>query len=356
MLIVPGDHFGMDGYLRIGFGDEVGLPARRLEPAAPDAGQPRCRRLLVCDVRSHPDRLRQRRATFRQPARRAARSACPRVRRHNADRRHRDTTAWAGFLGARRRRVATTIPLRRTARRRRDDTASRFSETPSQKSRAAARQRRLVVVETTTLDIERGEPATSHIRAALAGGAHVITANKGPVAFAYGALRRAAERADRRFLFEGAVMDGVPIFNLARETLPAVKIPGFRGVVNSTTNFMLTAMEQGQAVRRRAPGDAGEGYRGGRRVAGRRRVGRGGEDRGARERAAGGAAHAAGVEREGISRETGGSRSQGARGRTAAEAGGARVSRRDGASPPAFRPRSSRATTCWQSSKASRTR
>ncbi|MCU1384918.1 MAG: homoserine dehydrogenase, partial [Acidobacteria bacterium] len=110
----------------------------------------------------------------------------------------------------------------------------------------AARQRRLVVVETTTLDVGRGEPAIGHIRAALAGGAHVITANKGPVAFAFRRLSQAAARADRRFLFEGAVMDGVPIFNLVRETLPAVKIRGFRGVVNSTTNFILTAMERGQ--------------------------------------------------------------------------------------------------------------
>jgi homoserine dehydrogenase len=114
------------------------------------------------------------------------------------------------------------------------------------KSRAAARQRRLVVIETTTLDIARGEPATSHIRAALTGGAHVVTANKGPVAFAYRTLARAAGRADRRFLFEGAVMDGVPVFNLVRETLPAVNVIGFRGVVNSTTNFIVTAMEQGQ--------------------------------------------------------------------------------------------------------------
>ena len=74
----------------------------------------------------------------------------------------------------------------------------------------------------------------------------MITANKGPVAFAYRRLAQAAERADRRFLFEGAVMDGVPIFNLVRETLPPVQILGFRGVVNSTTNFILTAMEQGQ--------------------------------------------------------------------------------------------------------------
>ena len=39
----------------------------------------------------------------------------------------------------------------------------------------------------------------------------------------------------------------IPVFNLARETLPAVTILGFRGVVNSTTNFVLTSMEQGQA-------------------------------------------------------------------------------------------------------------
>jgi homoserine dehydrogenase len=114
------------------------------------------------------------------------------------------------------------------------------------RSAAAARERRLVVVETTTLDIERGQPAIDHVRTALAGGAHVITANKGPAAFAYRQLALAAERAERRFLFEGAVMDGIPIFNLVRETLPAVHIVGFRGVVNSTTNFILTAMEQGQ--------------------------------------------------------------------------------------------------------------
>ena len=128
----------------------------------------------------------------------------------------------------------------------RKQTTLSFLRDALKRSAAAARQRRLVVIETTTLDIASGEPAIGHVRAALAGGAHVITANKGPVAFAYGALRRAAQRADRRFLFEGAVMDGVPIFNLVRETLPALNVLGFRGVVNSTTNFILTAMEDGQ--------------------------------------------------------------------------------------------------------------
>jgi homoserine dehydrogenase len=129
--------------------------------------------------------------------------------------------------------------------RTRATSALSFIREACRRDRSAARDGRLVVVETTTLDVERGEPAISHVRAALAGGAHVITANKGPVAFAYRKLARAAERAGRRFLFEGAVMDGVPIFNLVRETLPVVGVNGFRGIVNSTTNYLLTAMEQG---------------------------------------------------------------------------------------------------------------
>jgi homoserine dehydrogenase len=126
-------------------------------------------------------------------------------------------------------------------------TTGSFLRDALKRSAAAARQRRLVVIETTPLDIARGEPAISHIRAALAGGAHVVTANKGPVAFAYRTLAAAADRAGRQFRFEGAVMDGVPVFNLVRETLPAVHVLGFRGVVNSTTNYMLTEMERGQA-------------------------------------------------------------------------------------------------------------
>ena len=104
-----------------------------------------------------------------------------------------------------------------------------------------------VMVETTVLDITRGQPAIDHVRKALRAGAHVITANKGPVAFAYREIDDFATALGRSFLFEGAVMDGVPIFNLVRETLPAVTILGFRGIVNSTTNHILTEMEQGRA-------------------------------------------------------------------------------------------------------------
>jgi homoserine dehydrogenase len=104
-----------------------------------------------------------------------------------------------------------------------------------------------VVVETTTLDIAAGQPAIAHVRAAFAAGCHVVTANKGPAAFAFTPLRAAADAAGVSFLFEGAVMDGIPIFNLVRDTLPAIEIAGFRGIVNSTTNHILSALEDGEA-------------------------------------------------------------------------------------------------------------
>lgn len=104
---------------------------------------------------------------------------------------------------------------------------------------------RVVVIETTVLDIDRGEPAVAHVRAALEGLAHVVTANKGPVAFAYDDLEALADSVDRVFFFEGVVMDGVPVFNLVRETMPAAAIQGFRGVINTTCNYILTELERG---------------------------------------------------------------------------------------------------------------
>jgi homoserine dehydrogenase len=103
-----------------------------------------------------------------------------------------------------------------------------------------------VLVETTTLDIREGEPARNHVRRALERRCHVVTANKGPAAFAYRELSDTARQHGVRFLFEGAVMDGIPVFNLVRETMPTVRVEGFRGVVNSTTNHILTALEDGE--------------------------------------------------------------------------------------------------------------
>jgi homoserine dehydrogenase len=102
-----------------------------------------------------------------------------------------------------------------------------------------------VVFEATSLNVDTGQPAIDHIRAALEHGAHAITANKGPVVHAYEELRALAARRGKQFLFESTVMDGIPIFSLFRNTLPAIEVRGFKGILNSTTNVILTGMERG---------------------------------------------------------------------------------------------------------------
>jgi homoserine dehydrogenase len=100
-------------------------------------------------------------------------------------------------------------------------------------------------VELTTLNPSTGEPAISHIRAAFARGMHVVTANKGPIAHAYADLRDEAARAGVSFRFESAVMDGAPVFNLWRHTMPGVKVLGFTGALNSTCKIVVETMERG---------------------------------------------------------------------------------------------------------------
>jgi homoserine dehydrogenase len=102
-----------------------------------------------------------------------------------------------------------------------------------------------VAVELTTLNPATGEPAISHIRAAFARGMQVVTANKGPIAHAYAVLREEAATAGVGFRFESAVMDGAPVFNLWRHTMPGVKVLGFTGVLNSTSKVVIETMEQG---------------------------------------------------------------------------------------------------------------
>lgn len=102
-----------------------------------------------------------------------------------------------------------------------------------------------VLFEATSLSVKEGQPAIDHIRAALECGAHAITANKGPVVHAYRELSELAAAKGKKFLFESTVMDGVPIFSLFRDNLPAVELRGFHGILNSTTNVILGGMEEG---------------------------------------------------------------------------------------------------------------
>ena len=103
-----------------------------------------------------------------------------------------------------------------------------------------------IVVELSPLAPESGQPAIRHCEAALHNGKHVVTANKGPVAYAYRRLRDLAQSRNLQFRFESAVMDGAPIFALVEKALPATRVRGFRGVLNSTSNLVLTMMAEGK--------------------------------------------------------------------------------------------------------------
>jgi homoserine dehydrogenase len=104
-----------------------------------------------------------------------------------------------------------------------------------------------VLFENTSVNYQTGQPAIDHIEAALEMGMHAITANKGPVVHAFGRLAELAQAKGVRFLYESTVMDGAPIFSLWQEVLPVAKLHSFRGVLNSTTNLILTLMEAGKS-------------------------------------------------------------------------------------------------------------
>jgi len=102
-----------------------------------------------------------------------------------------------------------------------------------------------VMLEATYTDIKTGEPATAHMRAALERGMHVVTTNKGPLALHYRELAALAAAKGRQFLFEGTVMAGTPVLNLRRECLAGSGISSMQGILNGTTNYILTRMEEG---------------------------------------------------------------------------------------------------------------
>ena len=104
-----------------------------------------------------------------------------------------------------------------------------------------------VVFETTSLNPETGQPAIEHLKKSLQAGAHAITANKGPIVYAYDELNEIAIAHGKRLMFEATVLDSAPVFSLFRETLPAARLRGFSGVFNSTTNVILETMEEGRS-------------------------------------------------------------------------------------------------------------
>ncbi len=105
-----------------------------------------------------------------------------------------------------------------------------------------------VLFESIPVNYTDGQPAVDYLRLALQTGMHAISANKGPVVHAYQELTQLAHAQGRKYYFESAVMDGAPIFSLFRASLPAVHLKRFTGILNSTTNLVLTRMEAGESL------------------------------------------------------------------------------------------------------------
>ncbi|CAM3983488.1 homoserine dehydrogenase [Alkalicoccus chagannorensis] len=102
-----------------------------------------------------------------------------------------------------------------------------------------------MIVEVTFTDVKTGQPAIDHCRAAFEKGKSVITTNKGPVAIAYQELSELAAANGAFWGFEGTVMSGTPALRLPQETLRGNDIQQITGILNGTTNYMLTEMEKG---------------------------------------------------------------------------------------------------------------
>ena len=104
-----------------------------------------------------------------------------------------------------------------------------------------------VMFENSPVNTQTGQPAIDHIRLGLNLGMHAITANKGPVVHGYRELSALAKSKGKVFGFESTVLGGSPVFSLFRETFPLAELVSFRGILNATTNIILSRMENGES-------------------------------------------------------------------------------------------------------------
>ncbi|KUO42638.1 MAG: homoserine dehydrogenase [Candidatus Hadarchaeum yellowstonense] len=99
-----------------------------------------------------------------------------------------------------------------------------------------------VVFELTPTNIRTGEPGLSHIKRAMQAGKHVITSNKGPLVVAFKELDALAKKQGVEFRYSASVGGAVPVIGLAKKLLSGNEISEIRGVLNGTTNYILTRM------------------------------------------------------------------------------------------------------------------
>ncbi len=104
-----------------------------------------------------------------------------------------------------------------------------------------------ILVEVTPTNLQNGEPGMSHILTALNMGTHVVTANKGPGALAALDLLAIARQQGVQLRMESSVMAGTPVISMIQEGLAGASVQAVRGILNGTTNYILTAMARGRS-------------------------------------------------------------------------------------------------------------
>jgi homoserine dehydrogenase len=102
-----------------------------------------------------------------------------------------------------------------------------------------------VVIELTPTNIIDGEPGKTHIISAMKSRKNVITVNKGPLALEFPSLMELAEYNRIAFKFSGTVGGGTPILEFAKRCLNGDRIISFEGILNGTTNYILSKMYEG---------------------------------------------------------------------------------------------------------------
>jgi homoserine dehydrogenase len=100
------------------------------------------------------------------------------------------------------------------------------------------------MIEVTPTNIETAEPGLSYIKAAFRTGKHVVTTNKGPLALALPALTELADYNNVYLRFSGTVGAGTPILEFAKNCLQGDRIVSIRGILNGTTNYILSEMDE----------------------------------------------------------------------------------------------------------------
>ena len=101
-----------------------------------------------------------------------------------------------------------------------------------------------LLVEATPTNVDHGEPGLENIRAALKSGKHVITSNKGPLVVDFQGLEKLAQEQGVLLRYEATVAAAIPLFSMHRNSLRASRIDHIRGIVNGTTNYILSKMHE----------------------------------------------------------------------------------------------------------------